>query len=127
MNREYKIHLGEQLIGTTMLEKADAPMGVVFGDINCNTEEFNYEFWIRYCQRNSIELAMNEPEQKMLSTRSIAELKVTNSESGNILQPLSNQITVMDGDSYEITLEGINSAQMISEFSHHLDEYNKRF
>ena len=34
MEKEYSIYLGSNKIGTTRLEKADAPMGVVFGEIN---------------------------------------------------------------------------------------------
>jgi len=32
--KEYKIYIGNKLIGTSSLEKANAPMGVVFGKIN---------------------------------------------------------------------------------------------
>ncbi len=34
MNKQYKIFLEGKTIGTTMLEKAEAPMGVVYGQID---------------------------------------------------------------------------------------------
>jgi hypothetical protein len=34
MKKEYTIFLGNEKLGTTQLEKADAPMGVVFGKIS---------------------------------------------------------------------------------------------
>ena len=48
MNNTYKIHLNGVLIGTSELEKADAPMGVAFGLIKFNGIESPYAFFKEY-------------------------------------------------------------------------------
>lgn len=40
----YNIYLENQLIGTTILEKGDAPMGVVMGKIDFTIESIGYAF-----------------------------------------------------------------------------------
>lgn len=42
--KKYQIELDGKLIGTTMLEKADAPMGVAFGQIEFTKDCNEYQF-----------------------------------------------------------------------------------
>lgn len=42
--KRYDIFLDDKIIGTTELEKADAPMGVVFGRINFANIVVDYDF-----------------------------------------------------------------------------------
>jgi hypothetical protein len=67
----YDIFLDDLIIGTTELEKADAPMGVVFGQIQFNNIISGYDFFKKYCLENNIELADDYPEDKLISTRTI--------------------------------------------------------
>ncbi len=127
MAAKFNLFLGERLIGTTSFEHADPPMGVVYGTIRFLENSFSYDFWVNYCQQNSIELFANEPDERLLSTANIDELVAVNSNSGERLTPLSNQITGMDSDEFEITLMGIDSDQYERTFPEHQKEYEERF
>ncbi|MEQ8583204.1 MAG: hypothetical protein RIC30_10285 [Marinoscillum sp.] len=124
---EFNVFLGEHLIGTTSFEHADPTMGVVYGTINFLESSFNYDFWVNYCRQNSIELLANEPDDRLVSTANIDKLLAVNPNSGERLNPLSNQITGMDSDEFEITLMGIDSDQYERTFPEHMKEYEERF
>jgi hypothetical protein len=126
MSKLYNITLNGTLIGTSELEKADAPMGVAFGLIEFNGIESPYEFFKEYCLNNQIELASDFPEDKMISTMSIPELKIT-SNNGIEIKGVGNQITGMDNEEYEISIFGIPYPFYAEEFPHHLKEYENMF
>jgi hypothetical protein len=123
--KRYNIFLDDKIIGTTELEKADAPMGVVFGQIHFTKIISGYDFFRNYCLENNIELANDSPEDKLISTRTIKSLKVI-SESGMEIKGLGNQISGMDGE-FEIILEGVSYPFFEEEFPHHLKAYNDQF
>ena len=122
----YNIFLDDKIIGRTELEKADAPMGVVFGQILFINSNFGYDFLKTYCHNHNIELANDYPEDKFLSTRTIQNLLVKN-ERGIEIVSLGNQINGMDGDTFEITLEGVAYPFFEEEFPHHVKAYNDHF
>lgn len=122
----YTIYLGKIELGTTLLEKADAPMGVVFGEIKFGKSNIGYHFIKDYCQSNNIELASDYPEDKLISTRTIENLKVLN-ESGTEIKGIGNQITGMDGEEFEISIEGIPYPFYQEEFPHHRKAYDEMF
>ena len=124
--KRYDILLDDLIIGTTELEKADAPMGVVFGQIQFNTIISGYDFFIKYCLEKNIELADDYPEHKLISTRTIENLKVIN-ENGIEIKGIGNQISGMDGDEFEITLEGVAYPFFEEEFPQHVKAYNEQF
>ena len=126
MNNTYKIHLNGVLIGTSELEKADAPMGVAFGLIKFNGIESPYAFFKEYCLKNQIKPASDYPEDKMISTMSIPKLKITN-DSGIEVKGVGNQITGMDNEEYEISIFGIPYPFYEEEFPHHVKEYEYMF
>lgn len=126
MNNIYNIILNGLLIGTTELEKADAPMGVVFGLIEFDGIESPYEFFKEYCLNKQIELASDYPEDKMISTMSIPELKIT-TDNGIEIKGVGNQITGMDNEEYEISIFGIQYPFYEKEFPHHVKEYQNMF
>lgn len=126
MSKTYKIILDRQEIGTTQLEKADAPMGVVFGQINANNKFFGYSFIKDYCKSNNIEIADDYPEDKLISTMTIDSLTIQN-ESGSEIKGVGNQISGMDRDGFEITILGIPYPFYEEEFPHHVKEYEKMF
>ncbi len=76
MNITYHIFLEEKIIGTTRLKNADPPMGVVFGKIEFIEPEMGYKFIKDYCQLNQIELAFDQPEDKVISAGNIHTIKV---------------------------------------------------
>ena len=125
MRKEYTIFLDSIKLGTTQFEKGDAPMGVVFGKIN-PFKQLDYQFLKNYCKTNNIELASDYKEDKLLSTRTIDQLKVINS-SGIEIKGLGNQITGMDGEGFEISIEGIPYPFYAEEFPHHRKEYDEKF
>ena len=126
MSKFYNITLNGTLIGTSELEKADAPMGVVFGLIKFNGIESPYEFFKEYCLNNQIELASDFPEDKLISTMSIPELKIR-SDNGIEIKGVGNQITGMDNEEYEISIFGIPYPFYEEEFPHHVKEYENMF
>lgn len=126
MNKIYNILLNELLIGTTELEKADTPMGVVFGLIEFNGIESPYKFFKEYCVNKQIELASDYPEDKMISTMSIPKLKITR-DNGIEIKGVGNQITGMDNEEYEISIFGIPYPFYEEEFPHHVKEYENMF
>lgn len=124
--KRYDIFLDDKIIGTTELEKADAPMGVVFGRIHFINIAGNYDFIKRYCLENNIELANDLPVEKLISTRTIDNLKVRN-EGGVEIKGIGNQISGMDSDKFEIIIEGVAYPFFEEEFPHHVKAYNDQF
>lgn len=122
----YDIFLDEQKIGTTELEKADAPMGGVFGKINFLNISLGYDFFKSYCVANKIELVADYPEDRLIFTRTINNLAVKN-EHGLEIKGLGNQISGMDSDGFEISLEGISYPFFQEEFPHHVKAYHNQF
>lgn len=126
MNKIYNIFLNGFLIGTTNFEKADAPMGVVLGQLNFVNKNLNYQYIKDYCQENNIEIAMEYPEDKMISTCSIPKLKVLN-QDGIEIKGVGNQISGMDNVEYEIEIFGIPYPFYEEEFPHHVEHYKNMF
>lgn len=126
MNKIYKILIDGEEIGTSKLEKADAPMGVVFGEIIFEKNEWNYDSIKSYCLNNNINLADDCPEDKLISTRTIDSLVIKN-EQGVEIKGEENQITGMDSEGYEISIEGIAYPFFEEEFPHHVKAYNNMF
>ena len=117
--KRFDIFLDDILIGTTEFDKADATMGVVFGPIHFADNILDYNFFKKYCLDNNIELAADYPDDKLISTRTIGNLKVIN-ENGIEIKGLGNQISGMDGEEFEITLEGVAYPFFEQEFPHHV-------
>lgn len=124
--KSYNIFLDNELIGTTGLENADAPMGVVFGTITFSDEVIGYDFIKEYCEENNIELVNDDPEDKIISTRTLPGITVVN-DKGVEIKGTGNQITGMDGDQYEIYIEGIAYPFYEEEFPQHVKHYGDMF
>jgi hypothetical protein len=63
---------------------------------------------------------------KVISTRTIPTLRVTN-DKGQEISGLGNQISGMDWDSFELTIEGIPYPLYGDEFPHHVKAEEERF
>lgn len=83
-NKTYNIFLEGTLIGTTLLEKADPPMGVVHGKIIFCLDSINYSFIKAYCTDNNIKLGTDYPEDKIISTFNIPQLKIVSDKGVEI-------------------------------------------
>lgn len=124
--KSYNIFLDNELIGTTGLENADAPLGVVFGTITFSDEVIGYDFIKEYCEEKKIELVNDDPEDKIISTRTLPGITVVN-DKGVEIKGTGNQITGMDGDQYEIYIEGITYPFYEEEFPQHVKHYGDMF
>jgi len=124
LSKIYNIYLSELHIGSTELEKADAPMGVVIGELKFTDQKIGYDFLKEYCTKNQIELASDYPDDKMISTMTIPKLKVINDDKIEI-KGVGNQITGMDNQEYEISIFGVPYPFYEVEFPHHVKAYEK--
>ena len=125
-NKEYKVYLNGKELGTSKLEKGDAPMGVAFGKLDFEDKNYGYSQIRNYCIENKIELAMDYPKDKMISTMTIKKLKVIN-ENGVEIKGVGNQITGMDNEEYEISIFGISYPFYETEFPNLVKEYENKF
>jgi hypothetical protein len=122
----YDIFLDNNKIGTTELENGDAPMGGVFGKITFINISSGYDFFKTFCTTNDIELVIDYPEDRLILTRSINTLAVRN-EQGIEIKGLGNQISGMDSDEFEISIEGVPYPLYKEEFPHHVIAYGNQF
>ncbi|MDH4472868.1 MAG: hypothetical protein QE487_09685 [Fluviicola sp.] len=121
----YNIFLDDKKIGISFLERADAPMGCVNGQITFVGENFDYDFFSKYCKNNNFKVD-EYPEDKVISTQTIPTLKVIN-ENGTEITGEGCYISGMDSDGYEINIIGIPYPFFGEEFSHHRKAYDDQF
>ncbi len=125
--KTYKVVLGDKEIGTSKLEKADAPMGVAFGLIEFDGIETPYEFFKEYCLKNNIVINTDDPEFEFIDTQVISELKVFRQDGLEIKGVAGNAITGMKDEGYEISILGISYPFYEAEFLHHVEHYENMF
>lgn len=124
--KRYDILLNDKIIGTTELEKADAPMGVVFGNITFDNIVSGYDFLKVYCLTNNIKIISDYPADKIIATADIPTLKVVN-PNGIEIKGQGTNINGMDNDAFEITVLGVPYPFFEEEFPHHVKAYNNQF
>ena len=100
-------------------------MGTVFGQIHLINTISRYAYFKSYCLTNNIALTDDYPEDKLISTQTIKNLKVLNAD-GIEVKGLGNQISGMDSDAFEITLVGISYPFFEEEFPNHVIEYKEQ-
>lgn len=125
--KNYKIVLDGKEIGTSKLEKADAPMGVVFGRITFNGIESPYQFFKNYCLKNNIIVNTEDSEFEFIDTQVMSELKVFRDDGLEIKGVTGNAVTGMKIDGYEISILGISYPFYEAEFPHHVKAYESLF
>ena len=121
MNKIYDIFLDKNKIGTTELEKADVPMGVVFGQINLLDIKDGYKFFKDYCLKNTIGIT-KYPEDKFISTRHIPNLQVFDTDKTEI-KGVAISVAGQGNNDFEMTIEGVPHSLFISKFGHHIEKY----
>ena len=117
----YNIVLEGKKIGTSKLEKADAPMGVAYGLIEFNGIEKPYEFFKEYCLKHNIVINTDDSEFEFIDTQVISELKVFRQDGFEIKGIAGNAIAGMKGEGYEISILGISYPFYEEEFPHHVE------
>ncbi|GGH27563.1 hypothetical protein FAZ19_19080 [Sphingobacterium alkalisoli] len=126
ITKRYNIFLDDKLIGTTELEKADAAMGVVFGDMELYDISSGYEFLKSYCVTNGIEIISDYPDDKLIATSDIPTLKIVNL-TGIEIKGQATSIEGMDNDIFQVTISGVSYPFYEEEFPHHLKAYQDQF
>ncbi len=126
MTKIYDILLDNKKIGTTELEKADAPMGVVFGKINLINTDSGYQFFKTYSQKNNIKIVTDYPDDKLITTSNIPNLKVIN-QAGTEIKGQGTNIEGMDSDIFEVTIVGVPYPFYEEEFPYQVNAYKKMF
>lgn len=122
--KNYNILLNDRKIGTTSLEKADAPMGVVFGEIKFDNILSGYDFLKTYCLTNGIRIITDYPDEKLIITSCIPGIKVI-SDNGVVIEGEGTNIEGMDSDVFEVIIVGVPHPFFGLEFPHHLKPYDK--
>ena len=121
----YTILLDQQ-IGTSELEKADAPMGVVGGKIIFADIDSGYDFFRTYCLNNGITINNDLTDERYISTAAIPKLKIIN-QNGIEIKGEGTVIEGFDGDTFEVTILGVPYPFFEEEFPHHVKAYSDRF
>ncbi|PJJ54805.1 hypothetical protein [Hymenobacter chitinivorans] len=124
-NKLYTVLLEGNTLGTTLLEKADAPMGVVFGKIDFVAIKSGYAFFKSYCLGKGV-VFDDIPEERCISTQGIPGLMVI-AEGGVEIKGLACTVSGMDSDEFEICLIGVPYPAYEEEFPHHVQAYSQRW
>lgn len=127
MNKTYNVLLDGQEIGTTQLEKADAPMGVAFGLIEFIDVESPYQLFKEYCSKNGVTINTYDPKFEFIDTQVITGLKVLRNDGLEIKGEAGNAISGMKEEGYEISILGIGYPFYEKEFPHHVKAYKEMF
>jgi hypothetical protein len=122
----YDILLDNCKIGTTELENADAPIDVVFGQINFINITSGYDFLKNYCLTNNIQIISDEPDVKLIATADISAIKVIDA-NGIEIRGEGTNIEGMDNDIFQVTILGIPYPLFEEEFPHHRKSYDNQF
>lgn len=121
----YSIFLDNNKIGTSLLDKADASMGCVFGQITFLDKNLNFDFFSKYCMHNNIK-AEEFPDDKFISTQTIPTLKVLN-EAGTEIKGVGCYFAGMDSEGFEINIIGVPYPFFEEEFPHHVNADRNHF
>ncbi len=126
MSNKYSINLDGARIGTTCLELADSPMGVVMGLIHFEKIESPYLFFRDYCKYNNVVVNEDEPEHELLDTQAIEGLSVFN-EGGIEIKGMATSVRGFKEEGFYIDIIGIAYPFYGEEFPHHVEAYEKQF
>ncbi len=119
--KTYKILLDNREIGITSLEKADPPMGVVFGKVVFSSPSYNYKFFKNYCSENNID-KVDYSDDYLIETMDIPNMKVVD-DNDNQIEGLATTISGMDSEGFAITIIGVSNSIFEKEFPHHIANY----
>src|SRR5262245_25360428 len=121
MTREYTIELDGRRIGTTALERHDAPMGCVLGNIKFEGITSGYSLFKEHCLKHSV-IADDQTENKCLMTQFMPGIRVL-SPDGIEIKGVGIIVTGMDDDVWEIDIMGVPYPFYEEQFPHHVKDY----
>jgi hypothetical protein len=124
VQKKYYIHLNERIVGYTLFEGADAPMGVVFGKIYFENGMSGYEFVISNQNSDDVEIYDNNPEDSFINA-SFKKMIVI-SDTGTEIKGIGINISGFQDD-FEISIVGIPYPFYEEEFPHHKKIYDEMF
>ena len=123
----YRIELEGRLVGTTRLETADPPMGVIGGKVIFSIPDSPYSFFKSYCEARRISINRDEEEVEFIDTRNIDTLKVYRDDGIEIAGIPGDSISGFQADGYYVTILGVPYPFYEEEFPHHCEAYKNRF
>jgi hypothetical protein len=123
----YRVELNGNVIGETLLESADPPMGVIGGKVMFATIDDPYALFKAHCVSHSIPINQDEEEFGFIDTSNILGLKVLRSDGVEIAGLPGASICGFRADGYEITILGVPYPFYGDEFPHHCKAYDDRY
>ncbi|PID90452.1 MAG: hypothetical protein CSA97_02800 [Bacteroidetes bacterium] len=126
MSAPYTIYLKDLPLGTTELEKADPPMGVVAGIIHFSDPSYGFDFLRAYCEENLVAHSVLDEGEKCLAISPIEQLVVRN-HLGQEIPAAGNAIEGMEHEGFELTLLGVPYPFYGEEFPHHVQAYEQAY
>jgi hypothetical protein len=122
---QFKVLLNDKIIGSTALEKADVPMGVLFGQLQLANIDNAYDFFKSFCLQEHIGFT-EDKQDKFITTRHISNLKVVDTDNTEI-KGSAISVAGQGKSDFEITIEGIPHNIFGFKFKHHVDHYKNLF
>ena len=116
------------IIGTTRLESADAPMGVVSVKMQFIKPISGFNLFESFLEDKGYKNKINEIDEKdrFIDTQRIEELKVFRENGVELKGVAGNCITGMESYGFEISILGIPYPFYEQEFPHHVKDYYHR-
>ena len=120
-DEKYIIEIMGKPLGYTFLEKADPPMGVVFGEIIFANNESGYRYFKAYSQQYSVTVNEDDAKNKYIYLSDLVDVRVISEQGVNIA---GISITFAGfGDEGHIEIIGIAYPFYKEEFPHHYEAY----
>ncbi len=123
----YRVEFEGRAIGETLLESADAPMGVVMGKVRLSIAGSAYEFFRELCVKSNIQINDEDADVGLIDTQNIPQLRVLREDGVAIEGFPGAAITGMLDDGYYITIVGIPYPFYGEEFPHHCKAYAEAY
>ena len=124
-NYQFKGLLNDKVIGVTSLEKADVPMGVLFGQLQLENIDNAYDFFKTYCLQEHIGFT-DDKQDKFITTKHISNLKVVDTDNTEI-KGSAISVAGQGKTDFEIIIEGVPHNIFAFKFKHHVDNYKGLF
>ena len=126
-NTMYRVELNGNVVGETLLESADPPMGVIGGKVMFAISDDPYTLFRSHCISHGIPINQDEEEFGFIDTSNILGLKILRSDGVEIAGFPGASICGFRDDGYEITILGVPYPFYGEEFPHHCKAYEAKY